>query len=76
MQRPLRVLRRCRIVRDHDDRLAQLDAQRAQEPEHLLGAVLLLPERSLFVKFTGPKALLERERAAFLEFCRSARPGE
>ena len=51
-------------------------ATASSAPEHLLGAVLLLPERSLFVKFTGPKALLESERAAFLEFCRSVRPGE
>lgn len=41
--------------------------------EYLFGAVCLLPERSVFVKMTGPRALLERERAAFQEFCKSAR---
>lgn len=41
--------------------------------EYLLGAVCLLPERSVFVKLTGPRALLERERGAFQEFCKSAR---
>lgn len=41
--------------------------------EHLLGLVLMLEGQALFVKMAGPRALLEREREAFLEFCRSAR---
>ncbi|MCE9593268.1 MAG: hypothetical protein K8S98_03645 [Planctomycetes bacterium] len=41
--------------------------------EYLLGAVCEQPERSVFVKMTGPRAVLERERAAFVEFCKSAR---
>lgn len=44
--------------------------------ELLFGAVCLLPERSVFVKMTGPRALLERERAAFAAFCESARVAE
>lgn len=41
--------------------------------ERLLGLVLMLEGQSLFVKMTGPRALLERERGAFLDFCRSTR---
>ena len=48
-------------------------ASSSNSPEYLLGAVCLLPERSVFVKMTGPRALLERERAAFQSFCKSAR---
>jgi hypothetical protein len=48
-------------------------ASSSTAPEFLLGAVCLLPERSIFVKLTGPRALLERERTAFQEFCKSAR---
>lgn len=46
------------------------------DPEALLGLVRMLPEQSLFVKMTGPRALLERQRPAFLEFCRTARGPE
>jgi hypothetical protein len=44
--------------------------------EYLLGAVCLLPDRSVFVKMTGPRALLEREHAGFVEFCKSARTAQ
>lgn len=44
--------------------------------EYLLGAVCLLPERSVFVKMTGPRTLLERELVAFQDFCKSARVAE
>jgi hypothetical protein len=40
----------------------------------VIGAVCLLPDRSVFVKMTGPRAQVTREREAFLEFCRSLRP--
>lgn len=41
--------------------------------EYLLGVVCLLEGQSLFVKMTGPREILLRERAAFLELCRSVR---
>ncbi|MBI5362431.1 MAG: hypothetical protein HZA53_04570 [Planctomycetes bacterium] len=41
----------------------------------VLGAVCLQPDRSVFVKMLGPKAAVEAERAAFLEFCKSIRSG-
>jgi hypothetical protein len=50
---------------------AQASAPAGQEL--LLGALLIRSDRSLFVKMTGPRAAVEAERAAFLEFCRSLR---
>ena len=41
------------------------------EAATLLGAVCLLPGRSVFVKMIGPTEVIEQERAAFLEFCKS-----
>ena len=41
--------------------------------ERLLGVVALLPERSLFVKMTGPRDAVDGQRAALLEFCASLR---
>jgi len=37
----------------------------------LLGAILETEERSIFVKLSGPRAVVEPERPAFLSFCRS-----
>lgn len=39
----------------------------------LIGAVAEFPEYSVFVKMTGPDALVEREREAFEAFCASLR---
>lgn len=52
-----------------------IEVARASGEDMLLGAVCLLPDRSVFVKMVGPKAVLEAERAAFLEFCKSIRSG-
>jgi hypothetical protein len=41
------------------------------EAATMLGAVCLLPGRSVFVKMIGPTANVEREHEAFLEFCKS-----
>jgi len=49
----------------------------ATAPAHqelLIGAVCMLPTRSVFVKMVGPRAEVELQREAFLEFCRSIRP--
>lgn len=46
----------------------------ASAPEALLGALCVRDDRSLFVKFVGPDSVLEAQRAAFLEFCRSLAP--
>lgn len=51
------------------------DGSSSGSAEYLLGAVCLLPEHSVFVKMTGPRALLVQERAAFQAFCKSARNG-
>jgi len=39
--------------------------------EFLMGAVCVQPGRAVFVKMTGPRAAVEGERAAFVEFCGS-----
>ena len=45
-------------------------------PGYLLyGVVAALPERSVFVKMTGPADIIERERDAFIAFCRSLELG-
>ena len=41
----------------------------------VMGAVCMQPDRSVFVKMLGPKASVEAQRAAFLEFCKSIRSG-
>ncbi len=41
----------------------------------LLGAVLCAPDRSVFVKLTGPAARVARERTAFLDLCRTLEDG-
>jgi hypothetical protein len=41
----------------------------------LLGAVCLLGDRSVFVKFIGPEPVVAPEREAFLGFCRSLELG-
>lgn len=46
-------------------------ASAAEGQELLLGAVGLLAERALFVKLTGPRAAVEAQRAALIEFCQS-----
>lgn len=43
----------------------------SEGPEKLLGAVCILPRQSVFVKLGGPRAAVDAQRAAFLEFCRS-----
>ena len=43
------------------------------QQEHLIGALCLLTGRAVFVKMTGPRAQVQEQRAAFLEFCRSLR---
>jgi hypothetical protein len=42
--------------------------------ELLIGALCIRAEQSLFVKMTGPRAQVESQREAFLQFCRSLRP--
>ncbi len=46
-------------------------ADHAEGPEKVLGAVCILPRQSVFVKLGGPRAAVDAQRAAFLEFCRS-----
>ncbi len=43
----------------------------ASEAYQLFGLICPLPENTLFVKMTGPRAELEREREAFRAFCLS-----
>lgn len=40
----------------------------------MLAAILPLDDRTIFVKFTGPRALLARQKAAFRALCESLRP--
>lgn len=47
-------------------------ASEAEGPEMVLGVVCLRPGQSVFVKMLGPKASVEAQREAFLQFCRSA----
>lgn len=42
----------------------------------LLGAACPGPDRSVFVKMSGPPDLVQAQRAAFLEFCASIRKGD
>jgi len=52
-----------------------MGAAEARPDWGLLGAIARGGEGTWFVKFTGPRGLLERERAAFLEFLDSLRAG-
>jgi len=47
-------------------------ATQTDGPELVLGAVCLRPGQSVFVKMLGPRASVEAQREAFLQFCRSA----
>ncbi|MCO5045414.1 MAG: hypothetical protein M9935_09105 [Kiritimatiellae bacterium] len=40
----------------------------------ILAAILPLEDRTLFVKLTGPRTLLEEQKEAFTALCRSLRP--
>ena len=42
----------------------------------LLGVVCELPERTIFVKLTGPAEAVRGERDAFIEFCKSLKQGQ
>lgn len=48
----------------------------SEGPEKVLGAVCILPRQSVFVKLGGPRAAVDAERQAFLEFCRSLEPAK
>ena len=41
----------------------------------LLGAIAFLDTHGVFVKFTGPTAVVEQQREAFMAFCQSLRVG-
>jgi hypothetical protein len=48
-----------------------------QFPDYLLmGVVVLLTDETLFVKMTGPKAVIETERERFAAFCKSLADAE
>ncbi len=49
------------------------DATAPANQEYLLGALCMLPGNAVFVKMTGPRAAVEAQRTAFLEFSRSLR---
>lgn len=41
--------------------------------QRLLGVACLLPDKSVFIKMTGPSAVVEAQRDAFIAFCESVR---
>jgi hypothetical protein len=45
----------------------------AQSAQRLLAVVRLLPDKSVFIKMTGPSADVEAQRDAFIAFCESLR---
>jgi hypothetical protein len=47
------------------------DAKDAKKDYRLVGLLLPNPELTMFVKMTGPRALLEQQMAAFDTFCQS-----
>jgi len=49
-------------------------AEQAQTGYRLLGLIHSAKEATIFVKLTGPKALVEQNTAAFDAFCQSIRP--
>jgi hypothetical protein len=48
-------------------------AENSPKPSRVLGAVLERPDRTWFVKMTGPPALLESQRQKFFDFVKSFR---
>lgn len=48
-------------------------AENSSKPSRVLGAVLERPDRTWFVKMTGPPALLESQRQNFFNFVKSFR---
>jgi hypothetical protein len=46
----------------------------AATPQHLLGAILPVNGPTWFFKFTGPDALVAREKTAFMEFLKTVKP--
>lgn len=52
-----------------------VEIERQGGSDMLIGAVCMQSDRSVFVKMLGPKAAVEAQRAAFLEFCKSIRSG-
>jgi hypothetical protein len=48
-------------------------AENSSKPSRVLGAVLERPDRTWFVKMTGPPALLESQRQKFFDFVKSFR---
>jgi hypothetical protein len=51
----------------------QEGASVAESQELLLGALLIQRDQSWFVKMAGPRAAVEDQRRAFVEFCKSLR---
>jgi hypothetical protein len=47
------------------------DAANAQKDQRLVGLLMPNPELTIFIKMTGPKALVEQNMAAFDAFCQS-----
>jgi hypothetical protein len=47
------------------------DAASAKKDYRLLGLIQAAPELTIFIKMTGPKALVEANQAAFDAFCAS-----
>ena len=47
------------------------DAASAKKDYRLLGLIQAAPELTIFIKMTGPKALVEANQAAFDTFCGS-----
>lgn len=52
-------------------KITRSESAQAGTPEALLGALCVREDRSLFVKFIGAEAVLDAQRPAFLDFCRS-----
>ena len=44
------------------------------EEAKMIGLILTGDDQSIFIKFLGPKATIDKERANFLLFCGSLKP--
>ncbi len=59
-----------------DGDFKKFGAETAVKDQRLLGLVHSSPQATIFVKLTGPKALVARNEAAFDQFCQSIRGKE
>ena len=65
---------RTGIYAAFDGDFKKMGAADAQTGYRLIGLIHSAPQATIFVKMTGPKALVEAQAAAFDLFCQSIRP--